>query len=294
MFKATFIYRIVSPIEATWASRIAPLHTLSGKHTPPASWSRAWKKAPWMAHLSGLTYSPSTVQLGVEQWIASLRDSRAKTYPLQENGRGLTVPAAASSSTSSTLPTLAVRGSSFWRTSQASLLPPPPLWTKPKGLSKSARPPESWENWPTAGGMRNGSLFQRQTWAPAMGVLGGSAGLGDNWTTPQAHDVTERGSGQQPTAAAGNACLARDARLWATPTSSDNSNRTTQIAPSHGVTHGLVLAGQAASWPTPMATDSEQAGSANANHLTLHRAGTQWPTPAARDYRSESGGGGAL
>lgn len=32
------------------------------------------------------------------------------------------------------------------------------------------------------------------------------------WTTPQAHDVTERGSGQQPTAKAGNACLARDAR----------------------------------------------------------------------------------
>jgi hypothetical protein len=37
------------------------------------------------------------------------------------------------------------------------------------------------------------------------------------WTTPQAHDVTQRGSGQQPTAKAGNACLARDATTWPTP-----------------------------------------------------------------------------
>lgn len=37
------------------------------------------------------------------------------------------------------------------------------------------------------------------------------------WTTPQAHDVTMRGSGQVPTSKAGNACLARDAATWPTP-----------------------------------------------------------------------------
>lgn len=37
------------------------------------------------------------------------------------------------------------------------------------------------------------------------------------WTTPQAHDVSPRGSGQVPTSAAGNACLARDAMNWPTP-----------------------------------------------------------------------------
>ena len=37
------------------------------------------------------------------------------------------------------------------------------------------------------------------------------------WTTPQAHDVTMRGSGQKPTAKAGNACLARDAAQWPPP-----------------------------------------------------------------------------
>jgi len=42
------------------------------------------------------------------------------------------------------------------------------------------------------------------------------------WTTPQAHDVTARGSGQKPTSKAGNACLARDAMNWPTPASRDH------------------------------------------------------------------------
>lgn len=37
------------------------------------------------------------------------------------------------------------------------------------------------------------------------------------WTTPQAHDVTMRGNGQVPTAAAGNRCLARDADGFTRP-----------------------------------------------------------------------------
>ena len=37
------------------------------------------------------------------------------------------------------------------------------------------------------------------------------------WTTPQAHDVTARGSGQKPSSKAGNACLATDAAQWPTP-----------------------------------------------------------------------------
>lgn len=41
------------------------------------------------------------------------------------------------------------------------------------------------------------------------------------WTTPQAHDVSPRGSGQVPTSTAGNACLARDAMNWPTPASRD-------------------------------------------------------------------------
>ena len=37
------------------------------------------------------------------------------------------------------------------------------------------------------------------------------------WTTPQAHDVTQCGSGQQPTSEAGNACFSRDAEKFSRP-----------------------------------------------------------------------------
>lgn len=54
--------------------------------------------------------------------------------------------------------------------------------------------------------------------------------------------------------------LESQTRHWATPTSSDNSNRTTQMAPSHGLTHSHVLAGQASSWPTPTTRDNKGGG----------------------------------
>jgi len=65
------------------------------------------------------------------------------------------------------------------------------------------------------------------------------------WTTPQAHDVTERGSGQQATAAAGNACLARDARLWATPDCNTSTYSNGKMGPN--------FREQASNWPTPNA-----------------------------------------
>ena len=330
--------RDYAPGSPEWALPLASGATLNGKHTQPQSWQRACKTARWMRHLSGPTFSPSTLAPGLEQWIASLRASRARTCPLRGDGPGLMANEAASSSTSSILPTLAVRDTSFWRTSQASLLPPPPLWTKPKGLSTNAQPPASWENWPTAGGTRNGSLFQRPTWAPATGGRGGFAGHGGQWmtpnvpnggrhvpqelvnsngmtedgqkrtvglesqskywTTPTAHDATERGSGQKPTAAAGNACLARDARTWATPRANDAEKR-------GNVTHRPSipdLVAQAQAWPTPRGSDGTKGGPNQAGSkgdLMLPSAAAQWPTPAARDSKGpnseqhalETGGG---
>ena len=259
----------------TWASRIAPCATLSGKHTPPASWQRAWKKAPWTRHLSGLIYSPSTVQLGVDLWIASLRDSHAKTLALRGGALGLTVPGPASSSTSSTLPTIAVRGACFWRTSQASLLPPPPLWTKPKGLLTKERPPESWENWPTAGGMRSGSLFQRPTWAPVMGGHGGSALHGENWTTPTA--LERSGQGER------NSALTLGVRLWMTPkagacgSTSTTSGRAPEMA--------TALQAQVTYWATPTSNEHTGAGHPDSKQgaLNLRSQVSAWPTPRGTD-----------
>jgi len=302
------------PGSPTWAARIAPLHTLSGKHTPPASWLRAWKKAPWMRHLSGPTYSPSTAQLGVAQWIASLRASRAKTCHSPADAQGSTAHAPACSSISSILPTLAVRDACFWRTSQASLLPPPPLWTKPKGLSTSARPPASWENWPTAGGMRNGSLFQRPTWVPVMAGRGGSAGPGDNWTPPTA--LERSGQGER------NSALTLDVKMWLTPNvpnggrsvspelvaskgmTEDGQKRTVGLesqprywpTPQVGTgdnSHGQIsgdfrnrMEEILVSWPTPRANDAEKRGQVSMREFPeLVSAAQHWPTPAARDSK---------
>ena len=271
----------------TWASTCEQFSTLNGKHTQQASWARAWKKEAYIQRLYGSAISPSSQQQSFEDWwIASLRDSPAKTSASPAAGPGLTANALACSSTSSTLPTLAVRGSSFWRTSQASLLPPPPLWTKPKGLLKSERLPESWENWPTAGGMRNGSLFQRPTWAPAMGGRGGFALPGDkNWTTPQAHDVTERGSGQF--------CRNMDLILtenWPTPRSTDGTKGGPNQAGSKG---DLMLPSAAAQWPTPNAHVIEAkskppiVGNRKPSdpQIGLADIAVRWPTPAARDAK---------
>jgi hypothetical protein len=167
------------PGSLTWAERLAPSLTLNGKLTRPASFRLACKKAAWMQLLSGATLPPSMLDAGVAQWIASLAVSRAKTCHSQADALGLTVNAAACSLKFAALPTIAVRGSSFWRTSQASLLPPPPLWTKPKALLTNVQPPASWANWPTSGGMRNGRLFQRPTLEPATGGRGGFAGHGE-------------------------------------------------------------------------------------------------------------------
>ena len=313
--------RDYAPGSPEWASTLASAATLNGKHTQPQSWQRAWKKDRWMQHLSGPTFSPSTLQPGLEQWIASLRASRAKTCPLRGAGPGSMASEAACSSTSSTLPTLAVRDTSFWRTSQASLVPPPPLWTKPKGLSTSARPPASWENWPTAGGMRNGSLFQRPTWAPAMGGSAGSAGRGENWPTPQvgtgenSHgqisgdfrnrmeelltapmwmtpNVPNGGRHVPPELVASKGTmedgtkrtvgLESQTKYWATPKANDSEKRG-DVAHRP---HMPELVGQAQAWPTPKGTDGTKGGPNQAGSkgdLMLPSAAALWPTPVAND-----------
>jgi len=232
--------------------------------------------------LSGPTFSPSTLALGADRWTASLRDSRAKTSAWRAGVRASMVSAAGSSSTSLTLQTIAVRGSSFWRTSQESLLPPPPLWTKPKAISKSARPPESWENWPSAGGTRNGSLFQRQTWAPVMGGSGGSASRGENWTTPTA--LERSGQGER------NRALVLDVKMWMTPNVPNGGRHVPpELVASKGrmedgTKRTVGLESQTKYWMTPICQDAKHSGHADSGPgqaMKLAYQSAQWPTPSA-------------
>jgi hypothetical protein len=307
---------------AILALPIERLPMVNGKRPLPASLSRSWKRERWSQRLFGAAIFDSCQQDSFTAWWTSLfLGSRVPTYRSPGAAPALMGSAADFSSMSSMPPTLAVRGASLWRTSAPSLLPPPPLWTKPKASSTSARPPESWENWPTAGGTRNGSLFQRPMWVPATGGQGGSASPGDERrTTPQAHDITERGSGQQPTAKAGNACLARDSRTWTTPSATDgecggmlteamsgtsltqqvNSMWRTPDAPgdggprnrqgSRGKGHQVTIAEQAEHWPSPRATDGTKGGPNQAGSkgdLMLPSAAAQWQGTAVPKYEQE-------
>ena len=265
------------PGSLTWAERLAPSLTLNGKLTRPASWRLACKKAAWMQHLCGATSPPSTLTSGLEPWIASLRASRAKTCHLQADALGSMASAAGCFLKSPALPVIAVRDTSFWRTSQASLLPPPPLWTKPKALSTSAQPPASWENWPTSGGMRNGRLFQRPTLEPATGGRGGFAGHGAAWQTPQV------GTGENSHGQISGDFRNRMEELlklphWTTPSATDGERGGCLTDAMTGTS----LTQQVRSvWATPTSNEHTGAGHPDSKQGTMNlrsQAGT-WATP---------------
>ena len=84
--------------------------------------------------------------------------------------------------------------------------------------------------------------------------------------------------------------LQTQAAQWPTACAGNSRHSTYQYnkgdsTGASGIT--LTLCG-AAQWPTAMAQDSEQAGSPNANMVTLTRAVTPWPTPKARDAKGET------
>jgi hypothetical protein len=215
-------------------------------------------------------------QRGADAWIASLPVSHAKTFRLQADALDSTEGDRDSSSPLPTLQTLAVRDSSFWRTSQASLLPPPPLWTKPKENSKSARPPESWENWPTAGGMRNGCIFARPMSVPTTNAIDGSALDGGTWLTPFGMSGIEAETGK--IGAGGE--FAKQVHQWATPDANAMERTNRSDSPNATVRPTLALA--AVNWATPKASDGTKGGPNQAGSkgdLTLPSMTAQWSTP---------------
>ena len=52
---------------------------------PARFWSRAWKRVPWLQHLSGRIWPPSTADAGVAQWISSWQASPASPTQQPEN-----------------------------------------------------------------------------------------------------------------------------------------------------------------------------------------------------------------
>ena len=81
--------------------------------------------------------------------------------------------------------------------------------------------------------------------------------------------------------------------MWPTPTASENANRNTKPCPSHGVSHGKVLAGEVnapANWNTPTSFShgesnppgtnaiEQQVGGAKNAHVTGDKLSPAWVT----------------
>jgi hypothetical protein len=129
----------------------------------------------------------------------------------------------------------------------------------------------------------------------------GSGSSQSGWTTPQAHDVTARGSGQKAKHGTKHGCadLNQDAQMsgWPTPNTPSGGPNMTSTATHTG---GMDLDGAAllASWPTPNTMDvidrpngmrpSRIATNRESEYLSEIAPMASWATPAARDYRSKS------
>jgi hypothetical protein len=286
-----------------------PLPMLNGKVLQPASFLRSWKRDAWMKRLCGAAICETSTRASFEAWwISSLRASRAKTSASPAGALVSTASARGSSSTSSTSQTLAVRVGLFWRTSQASLVPEPPLWTRKKESSKSAQQPASWGSWPTAGGMRNGSLFLRPTLEPATGGFDGSA-LPGEWPTPDA--AMHQGANTSPGPAGSRPNIALASRLWTTPDVCSGARDMSKIDPEAQKrpdtkrTTGLPT--EAAMWLTPNVPNGGRSVSAElvASHgmtatgekktVGLESQTKHWLTPCGMtgmDHTGKLGSGG--
>lgn len=273
----------------------------SGKPLQPASLLRSWKQDAWSQRLCGAAiFDASTQDVFVERWTSSLRASRARTSASPAAAPGSMESEAACSSMLSPSQTIAVRASSFWRTSQESFLPPPPLWTKPRESLKSARLPASWENWPTAGGMRNGSMFQRPMWEPATGGNDGFALPGGGWMTPSVSSPSKEYTRDNGVNGQERLALGGQASQWATPRTITGGAESAQRKKELGreESGGGDLQAQVNHWPTPQAHDAvggktpqqvqamrERSGAGVSN---LNEVAPMWPTPTSSQQNINS------
>lgn len=94
------------------------------------------------------------------------------------------------------------------------------------------------------------------------------------WSTPRATDSEKGGPNQS--FGAGGIPLPAQAEPWATPTASENANRTTKMAPSHGEGHGIVLAGQASDFSRQVHPTYPVGGISSKQRRSLNPLFVEW------------------
>ncbi len=269
-----------------------------GKPLLSPAWSRRWKQGGFIRRLSGLTLPHSTLEVGVDSFISSLRATHAKTTPTPETEP---VPMESDSSPPKcvALPKSAGLILSSERTSRGTLtdssMPSSHHWkgwatalrreysARPKlEIPCSASDCSSWPSAKTVAGSwerdRNGNVYQ---------TLEGAA---KNWATPS--DISKRGGSQSPEkrSVGGHTINLEDqAEHWEGPSVAVTEG--TRLTRGGNRSNELLLTGQAMkgseNWTAPSATDSGRGGviTPAMTGASLTQQVGSWPGPAERDYK---------
>lgn len=228
--------------------------TWRGKPRRHQSWQRAWKKDHWLRRLCGLTLELSTLQRGVDSWIASLWATRASQTASPESDRARTTTGGLSTRSCASSKTAGLVVSSG-RTSRG---------MRTDNLPLSSR---HWKQWVAA--LRQ-EYSQRPKSAPATGANGCSS-----WPTARTVQGGYTRDNGDPTKE--RPSLEGMAKGWSTPCARDHF-------PPHAPEYIKV----ATQWTTPNASDTgrntryQQGGTALSMQV---KQASAWPTPAARDHK---------
>lgn len=235
---------------------------------PHASWLRAWTKKPWLQRLSGLTLPPSTLALGVAEYISSLPVIPAKTTRSRASERA-TEAHASSPPKSSALPRSAGRIVSSERTS--------------RGMRTNNSPLSSrhWRQWVTA--LRQEySVRERlapvtvesdfSSWPTATAVNR----VRSSETMQKCADFRKRNANQNTVPL----YLEEVATQWASPLASDVQHGGPNMRRKNG---SIPLPAQTVAWTTPTATDTGARKAKYAQGGTALSMQAQWLAPLLAD-----------
>ena len=247
---------------------LASSASLNGTHSPPASWFKRWKRAPWLRHLFGRISAPSMDDRGVEPWMRSLRATRASHSVRPETVVARTIRATCGPRFTEWCRRY-VPDSSFWKTSQGMLA---------LGLEESSEISDA-----QATELRRLSSGLRM-WAHRTNGNGSLSS--ESWPTPDAGtfndgcDPTNHEQREGSTQTLGYAVSA-----WQTPNSRDEKNpgspdgKRAQRKAEEGWT--VDLNDQVAQWPTPGVHNSPDASPNSQRECDLRETVKNWQTPTA-------------
>jgi hypothetical protein len=274
-----------------WRSKLTPLQT----------WLRRWKQVSWLQHLSGRILKPFQVYSFGEKWTSLWPVIHASPSALQDSAKELKTQDTYGLTSHGQL-TMFDQVLFTWKTWKGTLASDSgkllPIWLR------------SDTEWQTTVGNQRSEYSQRvkqaqairgnesssSRWMTPHGMTGqdknGKEGSGGefakqvtNWQTPATDSFRSRGGDRK-----NEMGLDQQSRSWPTPRTitggAESAERKKELGRDSAGGGDLQAAVQ--NWPTVTVQDAEQAGSNNANHVTLNNVATRtWHTPTVQDMKTD-------